>query len=136
MKQHHTITHLLIIVLIVLTGCKKEEIMIDPKEAILGKWELSHFGSNPVKEPVGYVEYLSDSLRISYFYNEELPITSKYWLNDSLLFISTAYSIVGEDDTYTSTWSYKYEFISLNILQLDLQKIFASETRSTLKRIK
>lgn len=120
---------------LIIVGCNKEEdVQIDPQEAILGKWEISYFGSSSIEEASGYEEYLTDSAHVSYFYDEEVPYTSTYWFSDSLLHISTDYGIVGEDTVVTITLDYKYEFLSRNKLKLDLQER-AIETRFIYKRI-
>jgi len=45
---------------LLLAGCKKEE--VDPREAILGKWEIFYHGNGeyqpPIKDPTGYREFL------------------------------------------------------------------------------
>jgi hypothetical protein len=79
-----------LIVILLLAGmvsCGKddEETYIppaDPKEAVLGKWELVAIGDETYK-PTGYVEYLSDSIIAWYDYatKKQEILLGKYWFD-------------------------------------------------------
>jgi hypothetical protein len=98
-------------------SCGKEDVKIDPHKAILGKWEIIEDTFGPV-EPYGYVEYLPDSVRIFYSYTDKSFTYEKYWLNDSILFISFVFIDQYDNDTTVFTWLYQFKFINYNRLQL------------------
>lgn len=106
-------------------SCKKEPIETDPQKLILGKWELVESGNWPDMDQlpiVGFYEYLPDSL-LRYFQYEENEYTweTKYWMNDSSLFI-----FMGSAPNGIEFWDrYSYEFTNNNnTLRLILKDVF------------
>lgn len=71
-----------------LAGCKKDE--IDPREAILGKWENFYVGNGeyrpPIEDSLGYWHFLPDSVLLEYDYSTKKTLEKKYWI-DSLLHV-------------------------------------------------
>ena len=125
---------------IILTSCKEDiKAEMNPKIAILGKWEITHLGNGseliPIDNPSAYEEYLPDSILQSYNYEEKTFDKYKFWLNDSLLIKSFTYIDQIDKDTIVFTLPYKYEFITPNKLKLDFEypAIFGT---SIYKRIK
>lgn len=125
---------------IVLYSCSNDdqEQPINPNIDILGKWEITHLGNgdnvNPIENPLGYREYLIDSVLNSYIYENESLENRKYWIKDSILFESFALVDVIDNDTIIYTNPYKFEFLDKNTLRLILQKPFLNTT-SIHKRI-
>ena len=80
------------VIFIVLISCNKEDPYAppsDPKQAILGKWELIERGFQNHTEPYQdnrYIEYLPDSILGWYYYDaKEYTVSNiKYWI-DTLL---------------------------------------------------
>ena len=71
MKKLQNIKFVLLIASLSVIGvsCNKEDIDIDPRKAILGKWEITHIGNGdslrPVENPIAYAEYLPDSVLLT-----------------------------------------------------------------------
>lgn len=105
-------------------SCKKEPIENDPQKLILGKWELVAGGNwpddiEPLLPILGYYEYLPDSVLRYFRYEEnEYVWVSKYWMNDSSLFI-----LMGSLPNGYETWQRNiYEFSNNNnTLRLTIQ---------------
>lgn len=123
------------LILIMAISCEEDNPKIDPKVAILGKWETIEIGTpgNMIQiEPSGFVEFLPDSIYKSFDYEEQkLIFQCKYWI-DSLLHFSQFIDIDLEVVN-----SYKFEFSeNYNKLQLDdVGNWDGMFTRSILKRI-
>src|SRR5690606_17218027 len=132
-----TMTFLFGVVLFIY-GCSKEELKVtDPRQAILGKWKLIENDFGPISYPNSYDEYLPDSILTGRNTNGDIYV-SKYWMNDSILFVMDTYYIdegPGFEDTITVILPYRYEFLSYNRLQLDFQNP-AIVTKIIYKRIK
>jgi len=144
MKKSHLISLLMLTCATAfLISCSKEEPKIDPRKAILGKWEITHVGGGGDKldesslipyEANGYQEYLADSVTLYYNYNENRFSYEKYWFTDSLLIFSLAFV---DDITYEDKESrsiFKYDFIDSNKLRLEAQNTSIFRT-SLYKRI-
>ena len=103
---------------LLILGCGKEDLSIDPKKDILGKWEVVE----PVSYPGSYEEYLRDS--VLYIYNSENDFFySTYWFNDSLLYKKDIYiDGITNDTILIDIRKYKYDFIDYNTLRLDIQR--------------
>lgn len=133
------IKHALIIINLAFTfSCESEEIKIDPKKAILGKWEITHNSFGPVENPIAYEEYLPDSVLLIYNYKEGTVSNRKYWMRDSLLFRRSTYFIYegpGYEDTVVFTDPYQFEFLTRDKLKLEFQ-YSAMNTTFIYKRIK
>ncbi|MEQ8552810.1 MAG: hypothetical protein RIC06_11070 [Cyclobacteriaceae bacterium] len=110
----------LIFLSILAISCNKEEIDIDAREAILGKWEIIENTFGPISYPGTYEEYKTDSLLFIYN-SEDDSFHGKYWLNDSLLFHHIVwYTYDGvHHDTIEITQPFRYEFLSPDKLKLD-----------------
>jgi hypothetical protein len=96
-------------------GCSKEKIEtieIDPAEAILGKWEAIKIGNwpflLPIPEASGYVEYLPDSVKISYDYETDSYTYSKYSI-DTILIVYTVFP-----NGFLMIDQYYYQFLNDN----------------------
>lgn len=117
MKNTLLFTFLLIAVL----SCANDDspYVFDSEESILGRWELvkNTFGS--VERAPGYFQYNRDSVRLFFNYEESQFYQEKYWLSDSLLYVSFSY--MDEFDTIVFEIPYKYTFINYNTLKLEMQ---------------
>jgi len=126
------------ILALLVTGCEKDEAPIDPKNAIIGKWEITHLGNGedlePVENSISYREYLPDSLLRFYNYEDDRFINRKYWIKDSLLIDSFWFIDDVSNDTITLENPYRFEFLNPNTLRLELQYP-AIYTTSIYKRI-
>lgn len=112
---------------------KKEDLIIDPAKAILGKWEIIKQGNWPNMEPyksTGYVEYLPDSIIGTYNYatKEYKYSNEKYWI-DTLL-----HKNIYREDGFILTFEYYYKF-SQEELQLDVKNWLMIYNTSIYKRI-
>jgi len=117
-----------------LFSCEKEKNQLDPNKAILGKWEIVEMGNWPdmdsIKNPLGYQEYLPDSILLEYIYETKTTYYKKYWLDESLLYRATPM-----DDGSLFVLRYKYQFSNNNNkLKLNIQATTTFRT-STYKRI-
>ena len=117
------------------SSCDEDEKYIppdDPKKAILGKWETVEIGNwpnmEPILKPIGYKEYLADSVLREYSYETETYFYKRYWI-DSLLHESTK-----RDDEFQLIFEYHYIFYN-NKLRLDYSNILATYNTFILKRI-
>jgi hypothetical protein len=123
---------LLGIIGIIIFSCKKEDKEIDPAKAILGKWVLIEMGNwpimDPITEPNGYKEYLTDSILLEYEYKTGNIFVKKYWV-DSLLHVS-----VSNGGSPQLLFEYKYEFYD-NKLRLDVTNFYMLYSSSIYKRI-
>ena len=119
-------------------SCTQEDIPIDPKSDILGKWEITHLGNGsnlePIDNPITYREYLPDSLTRVYNYEEKQFYNEKYWIEDD--FLNLSYTFIDEIDKDTTIFieKYKFQFQNKNTLRLDFQNP-AILTTSIYKRI-
>lgn len=114
--------------LVIFVSCNKDEPYTppsDPKQAILGKWELIEIGNWPnmfPSEPSYYIDYLPDSIIGIYDYKtKEYYISSrKYWI-DSLFHVKTI-----REDGYEIIMNYSYEFFidKMRMDMLDVLPIF------------
>ena len=116
-------------------SCKKEKIETDPQKAILGKWEIVEMGNwpnmDPIEDPLGYEEYLPDSVLRQFDYKTNTSIYKKYWIEDSTLLISTL-----REDGLELVFEYKYDFFDKNNrLRLDAYSLMIFNT-SIYKRLK
>jgi hypothetical protein len=114
-------------------GCEKDKVYFpdpDPAKAILGKWEIIQMGSEPVKNPSGYKEYLADSILREYDSKTgNLVFTKKYWI-DSLL-----HEGISREDGFLLTFEYKYQF-NENKLILEYNNMIAWYNTFIYQRIK
>jgi hypothetical protein len=121
-----------------LVSCKKEEPQLDPRKAILGKWEATHLGNGndliPIENPIAYQQYLPDSVLLTYNYEEETFSYEKYWLTDSLLITSFVFIDNIDKDTVVFKFPYKYDFITPSKLKLEFQYLAIFRT-SIYKRL-
>ncbi|KAA6438060.1 hypothetical protein FEM33_18790 [Dyadobacter flavalbus] len=89
MKDIRKILGIFMFVLFV-AGCKNDE--IDPRQAILGKWEEFYLGNGeyrpPIVKPLASRQFLPDSILLEYVYATKQTYTRKYWI-DTLLNIGT-----------------------------------------------
>lgn len=109
-------------------GCGKEDPPTpptNPKQAILGKWELIEVGNWPNMHSYaswGYKEYLKDSIIAIYEYETREYYTSnmKYWI-DSLF-----YEVYLREDGNKVIQRYSYEFYDdkMRVDMLDVLPIF------------
>ena len=88
--------------------------IIDPTVTILGKWEETAYGNfpndmYPVENPLGYTEYLTDSVVKSYTYSTGKISFGIYWI-DSQLYIGSK-SPEGE---FSLAYDAEYEFSNNN----------------------
>ncbi|MDX9847363.1 MAG: hypothetical protein RBT74_10315 [Tenuifilaceae bacterium] len=129
----------------IISSCDREEPLppvTDPQQAILGKWEITHLGNGnqlfPIKNPIAYEEYQTDSVLLTYNYEEEYIFYGKYWIVDTLLFKESTYYIneaPGYADTLIVTEQYRFYFINYNMLRLDLLNLIAINNTSVYKRL-
>lgn len=112
-------------ILVLFTSCNKEDYHppSDPKEAILGKWELIEKGYEGHTKPTSenrYIEYLPDSVFGWYDYDTEEYIVSnvKYWI-DTLL-----HEQVIREDGRPITIEYTYHFYE-DKMRLEFVDVFA-----------
>jgi hypothetical protein len=119
-------------IILVAFSCENNRIEIEPEKTILGKWEIFEMGNwpkmEPIFEPTGYKEYLSDSILREYEYKTGNFFLKKYWI-DSLLHEG---SLRSDGLLITSTYNYQLED---DILRLDINA-FAIFKTSIFKRIK
>jgi hypothetical protein len=109
--------------ILLLCSCNKDEAepqVTDPEQVILGRWELIEDSFGPV-DANGYDEYQTDSIKISYNYDDGVYYNEKYWFEDSLLIRSFTYIDPYNNDTVVFKWPYRFEFISSNTMKLDFQ---------------
>ncbi|MEQ8927563.1 MAG: hypothetical protein RLO81_17235 [Fulvivirga sp.] len=108
----------LIYLSIIAISCNKEEIDIDAREAILGKWEVIEVDGEPYPAD-GYTEYLNDSSYRSYDYLTGDFSYGDYYLNDSML-IYYYYTVdIDEIDTISIRYYYSFEDQRTLILDID-----------------
>jgi len=116
---------------VVSAGCKKAE--IDPREAILGKWEIFYHGNGeyqpPIKNPGAYSEFLPDSVLLEYDYATKTTYRRKYWI-DSLLHFGSL-----RGDGVWLTFDFECQFNG-DTMRLERKNIFAIFYISKHKRIK
>ncbi|TNJ41936.1 hypothetical protein KFZ70_02940 [Tamlana fucoidanivorans] len=106
---------------LIIVGCDKDNMPIEmnPKNAILGKWEITHLGSTPIENPISYSEYLFDSILIVYNYEEKKYYNQKYWIKDSILYETYDFIDAIDNDTIIFVHRYKFQFLDKNSLRLD-----------------
>lgn len=127
-------------IVLVCIGCTAEEVVIDPREAILGKWEITHLGNGDqltqIVNPISYQEYFKDSLMRVYNY-EEGDYDYEYWMNDSILSQRRAW--IAFDgvyyDTIVVTQEYLYEFLDANMIRFNIINMTAWNYTSIYHRI-
>lgn len=138
LKQTTTITLLLSLCVVLLgTGCEKDETSIDPNLLIQGKWEIEAIGNGDDLEPYPasqYIEYYQDSLVRIFDYETDTFLIAflKYEINDSLFHRITYYPSIDE------TWNirYYYTFLENNKkLKLDNKDLIAIFNTLLYKRI-
>ena len=131
MRNLLKIPFIFFIIIPIVFGCEKddvkkeeiqeieEEIIIDPNNPFLGKWELFMriVGNNPpdtmfYDSPKYYKEYLPDSVLKFHIYEDSIEYYAKYWIQNELLHIEeTHYAYSGNlVDTLILLSSYKYRF--------------------------
>lgn len=122
----------------VCSSCDNDEALppvTDPKQAILGRWDLVETMYGPLPEPSHYEEYLPDSVLMIYSYNHDVLEQFKYWMEDSLLYKSGTYWDDDGEGTFTYVESFVYEFANYNELGLETT-IFAMNRYSGYRRVK
>tara|TARA_R110002096_G_scaffold434606_1_gene656860 strand:+ start:1057 stop:1476 length:420 start_codon:yes stop_codon:yes gene_type:complete len=138
MKDILKISLALMGLVLLFTACEKDDLPIDPNNAILGKWEITHLGNGadaPAYEDLfSYQEYLPDSISRYYNYREQRFYNEKYWIEDSLLYRSYLFIDAIDKDTTVFVDKYKFQFLNKNRLRLDYQNP-AIFTTSIYKRI-
>ncbi len=120
-KTMHFGSLILLLISLIITGCKQEEIKTDPQKLILGKWEIIQKGNWPDIETTiatGYTEYCQDSvIRFFDYKSNQFISSSTYWLNDSIVFIGEK-----REDGVNLITEYKYEFLNNNQnIRFDIQ---------------
>ncbi|MCK9450042.1 MAG: hypothetical protein M0Q41_13850 [Bacteroidales bacterium] len=96
-------------ILTIFVSCNKDEPYTptsDPKQAILGKWELIELGVGGVTEPYKAnrsIEYLEDSTMIYYYYD-----TKEYIVFDCIYWIDSLLCHGSYDKTIVIEYSYKF----------------------------
>lgn len=93
-----------------LISCSKDETNtspFDPKNAIVGKWELIEKGVSGVTEPYKanrYIEYLENGTMVYYYddTNEYVVSEAIYWIDDTFLYHGSY------DKTIVIKYSYKF----------------------------
>ena len=123
-----------IITLVTFSCEEEEELETDPTKVILGKWELTETGNGsdlePVKNPLVYTEFLPDSIFKQHIYSTGNVVIRKYWMVDSILYLTTMY-----EDEFAFYTMYKYQFYNNNSkMRLDIQA-FATANTAIYKRI-
>jgi|AGTN01.3.fsa_nt_gi hypothetical protein len=100
---------ILLIIMAMFVSCNKDETYIppsDPKQAILGKWELIERGVGGVTEPYKanrYIEYLADSTMVYFYYD-----TNEYVVSDAIYWIDTLLYHGSHDKAIVIEYSYKF----------------------------
>lgn len=114
-------TYFFISLLIAVFSCTGDEepYIFDFEQSILGKWELVENTFGAVDRAPGYFQYKKDSVRLFFNYEQAQVYQEKYWLSDSLLYVSFSY--MDEFDTIVFEIPYKYTFINYNTLKLEMQ---------------
>lgn len=113
-------------------GCKQEAISLDPRQQILGKWEIFYLGNGeerpPITNPSGYQEFLSDSVLLEYDYARKTIYKRKYWI-DSLLRMGSL-----RGDGVWLTLNYDLQ-LNKDIMRLEQKNVSAIFRVSKYKRI-
>lgn len=121
---------LALVLIVLIAGCKKDE--IDPRQAILGKWEPFYLGNGeyqpPVAKPGAYWHFLPDSVLIEYEYATQKTFTKKYWI-DTLLNVAATY-----DDGYQLRFYYTPKFYE-DTMELRMENASPIFSTSKWKRI-
>lgn len=125
----------LCIIGILFFSCERDKVELDPKKAIIGKWEIVEQGNWPDLDPTiatGYTEYTPDSIIRFYDYKlMQFSASRKYWIEDSTLLISTL-----REDGFELVFKYKFDFFdNNNKLRLEAYAFMMNNT-SIFKRIK
>ncbi len=124
----------LILIGIIVFGCKKNPIETDPAKAILGKWECTASGNLPTMIPIshanGYVEFLPDSIMNDYVYETKVRTSFKYSVDSLLHYYQYA------DDGMVFDNKFKFTFSDHNnTMNWEIQQPFATFHNFTYKRI-
>ena len=114
---------LIFTITLLISGCEKDDLPIDPKKDILGKWELIQQGTSLENltnvPPNGYTEFLDESSYRFYDYNTEKFDDGDYTINDSLL-IYYYYAIdLGNVDTIPVRYYYTFRNKKTLVLDID-----------------
>ena len=119
-----------LVLIFLFAGCKNDE--IDPRQQILGKWEIFYLGNGeyrpPITSPSAYSEFLPDSVLLEYDYATKSTYKRKYWI-DTLLHMGS----LREDGAWL-TFDYECQFDG-DTMQLRSKNIFAIFYVSKHKRI-
>ncbi len=134
MKPNILLNLFLFVTLFAFPGCQKNEIDIDPEEAILGTWLKIEIGNWPnmdsIPESTLYREYLPDSILKEYNTESGKVVYTKYSI-DSIL-----YEYMSIPNGPPLIFKYKYQFLeSSNKLRLDLLEDPAIFSTLIFKRI-
>jgi len=113
-------------ILAIFVSCNKDEPYTppsDPKQAILGEWELIEQGNWPnmySTTPIHYTEYFRDSTMGIYQYE-----TKEYYISNARYWIDSLFYIKYErEDGYEIIQKYSYEFYD-NKMRLDMLDVLA-----------
>jgi len=128
---------LFLLLMLTTFSCKKITTETDPTKIILGKWEMIEMGNWPVMEPIknpsGYMEYLSDSIKIEYNFDPPESYQINYWI-DSLLHERV---YLQEEHRYVLNTRYRYDFLNKNQkMRLDFASGVAEYMTCIYQRIK
>jgi hypothetical protein len=116
------------VILAIFISCNEDEPYAppsDPKQAILGKWELIEIGNWPnmhKNTPWGYKEYLNDSIIGIYEYE-----TGDYYISNMRYWIDSLFhEKYIREDGYVLIQNYSYEFYEdkMRMKILDVLPIF------------
>ena len=112
---------LVFLLILCLNSCRTDDNLpdvTDPKEAILGKWELIADASGPVSYEGSYREFRTDSI-VFHYVDENDFAYGNYWFDDSVLYIKDIYIDDQSGDTiFVDIQPYEYGFPNHNRLEL------------------
>ncbi|MFD1160866.1 hypothetical protein [Hwangdonia seohaensis] len=114
---------------LLILGCGKEGLPIDPKKDILGKWELIQQGTSLENlfdvDPNGYTEFIDETSYRFYNYQTEEFDDGDYTLNDSsLTFFYYAVENGQVVDTIPVKYFYTFKDHKTLVLDIDASAIF------------
>ena len=92
MKQVLKLIPILLILFLIGSGCHKEEpLETDPAKIIIGKWKMIKKGNGNnldiIDPPLGYLEFLKDSIGQFYDYEIKEFSSRKYWIDTLLHYV-------------------------------------------------
>ena len=106
-----------------ISGCEKDNLSIDPKEAILGKWELIQQGTSQddLSEvpQLGYTEFIDNKSYRYFDYDTEEYDYGDYTINDSVI-IYYYYAVENGEIVDTISVSYYHTFRDKRTMALEI----------------